>query len=244
MTLNEVLSPEEKARAVIGHNRAVAYEADLRKLEAQLAELTPCTTEGAPKLRDVMKLAGEAFSGMEVDRKEAQDPHQEKIDDIRAAYRPLTERASRVKEGARQALNIWSEADRLRLEHEAAEANRIAQEASAEAARRAQEANPFEVEETLDAAKNAAEAALEAEYVGKVAASGPRVGSASGIAKAGGQRTTWSAKVTDTKKAAAYFHKHPDVVAVLTKLASAQMRASKGVGAIPGCEPVETRNFV
>ena len=81
------------------------------------------------------------------------------------------------------------------------------------AARRAEEAN---------------EAARRAE------AAKTQVASASGGARNAALRRTWFAKLISVPLACRRYGNHPDVVAVLERLASAEVRAAKGKISIPG----------
>lgn len=237
------------AAAIIGHNRALSLWGDIGALEDRLNDLSDVTPENAPFMRDVMKDAHDMAAKLEDERKAEQKPHEEKVEEVRKAYRPLVDRSLEIKQKARHALNLFLERERLRLEQEAAAKAAIAEQEAraAEAAREELEndsgftANPI-VAENL--AKDAAEAAIDARFAMGQAKEGPKVASASGQARAAGQRVTYSAKMVDGVKLAKHFAKDPGVQEAALKAANAMMRATKGTAVIPGAEVVITRNAV
>lgn len=245
--MTDVITTEtipEAALAVLGHNSGMAHYGDVTRLEQRLGLLGDALTQTtAPLMRDVMKDAHDKAGTLEEDRKSAQVPHQERIDEIRAAYRPFTERALGVKEAARKRLDAFLAAEDLRIRNEARDAAQRVEEARQAAlkARAEAEASPFAQEGADDAAKELAELEVDQEYAQRAADNGPSVASAAGTSRAAGYRTTYSVKVLDKAKLVNKFKAHPDVIAAAEKLANAMARATKGAAPIPGCEIVETR---
>lgn len=252
MTNQPTTAPEaevipEAALAVLGHNSGTVYYADVQKLERDLAALGVDLTETtAPRMRDLMKVAHDKAGGMEEDRKTAQTPHQEKIDGIRAAFRPLVDRALAVKEAARSRLDRFLAAEELRIQQEERDAKQRLedQRKEAEATAEAAEASPFAQGPADDAAKTLAELEVDVEHAERRSAAGPSVGSASGIARAGSYRTTYYVEVVDAAKMVKGFAKYAAVKEAAEKLANAEARTSKGAKAIPGCVVKERRTAV
>lgn len=61
------------------------------------------------------------------------------------------------------------------------------------------------------------------------------------VGKVAGLKSYWEAEVTDQSAALAHYANHPDVVALILKLAKADSKASKGTAKIPGVRCFEDR---
>lgn len=61
------------------------------------------------------------------------------------------------------------------------------------------------------------------------------------VGKVSGLKSYWEAEITDHKAALAHYANHPDVVALIAKIAKADSKASKGTAAIPGVRCYEDR---
>ncbi len=56
-----------------------------------------------------------------------------------------------------------------------------------------------------------------------------------------GLRSVWRAEITDYRKALDHYAEHPDIAAVLQKLADAAARAGRGTTSVPGIKAIEER---
>ena len=156
-------------------------------------------------------------------------------------WRPVKDLLSACKPPLQLLLTKWAR----KLEAEKAE---TARKAAEEAERRAREAAAATsaattVEEKVAAAA-AEKAAAKAQKAAEVAANDrARVTSASGGARAASLRKTYAAEMTSYPIACRSYANHPEVVAVLEKLASADVRAAKGAEAPAGFRVVERETF-
>jgi hypothetical protein len=193
--------------------------------------------------RDAKKDLGDFVTRAEATRMRLQQPHTDAINVIRAAFRPLTEKAEALKGEVQRLLNAFAEAEDRRLKAEAAAAQEEALRRAREAAAAASEAeeDPFAAFELEERSRAAEIAALEADHAARVAANGPRIASAAGTARAAGFRTTYSAEVTDAKALTVHLAGHPAVQAEAIKVANTLIRTSKGAIDLPGCRIKETR---
>lgn len=156
-------------------------------------------------------------------------------------WRPVKDLLAACKPPLQLLLTKWAR----KLEAEKAE---TARKAAEEAERRAREASAAAaaattVEEKVAAAA-AEKAAVKAQKAAEVAANDrARVTSASGGARAASLRKTYAAELTSYPIACRTYANHPDVVSVLEKLASADVRAAKGAEAPAGFRVVERETF-
>jgi hypothetical protein len=188
----------------------------------------------AARLTDMIDGARKVFKAVDEERKEAKKPHDEAGKAVQAAYTPLLDRLERTVAKLKPLMAKWltkkeaeAEAERARME---AEAKRLAEEAerlAAEAAAR----NDINAEiEAEEAAKAAARMAKEA-----ARETGVNAKSATGGARTVSLREQRFAVLDNPFKAFAHFQKHPDMIALLERLATAELRASKDPGyVVPG----------
>lgn len=192
--------------------------ADLGEIDSQdRAERASDFVAGA---RKVYKVVDEA-------RKAAKAPHDEAAKAVQAAFAPLLKTVERAADTVKAMQTAWlkkmreaeeaarrAEQERIRLERE--EAERLA----AEAAARNDIAGQVAAEEALKEAEDAEKAAAK-----PVAA---RAGSATGAGRTMALRTTWRCEVEQRGPALAYYRDHPEVIALIERLASAEVRAQTG----------------
>lgn len=156
-------------------------------------------------------------------------------------WRPVKDLLAACKPPLQLLLTKWTK----RLEAEKAEVARKAAEEAQRKAREAEEA--LAAATTVEAQVAAAAAEKEAAKAQKAAAAAAsdraRVSSASGGARAASLRKTYAAELTSYPIACRTYANHPDVVAVLEKLASADVRAAKGAEAPAGFRVVERETF-
>jgi hypothetical protein len=164
-------------------------------------------------------------------------PHRKEIERIGLAYGGLRLVLETAKAMIQPKMRDWLNRKRERLTAEKkarqeAEAERLAREAEIAAAKagptvesqvRAQQAQ----ERADEAAALATEPIQRAQVRGQYS---PRARSL---------RVSWAAEVIDIVRCFARYQDHPDVLAVLTKLASAEARATHGQIQLPGCRLVE-----
>lgn len=174
----------------------------------------------------------------EFDAKSA--PHDEVLTALKAEYKPTLKEADEANKALRQAMDAFARAEQKRLDDEQ-RAKYEAERRAAEAARAAIEAQRAkQLRDDPIAALTSPEPELPMpppppEPV-KVALGG-QVGKVSGL------RSYWEAEITDHKAALAHYANHPDVVALIQKIAKADVKNAKGAITIPGVRPYEDRRI-
>ena len=195
--------------------------------------------EQAGKARDLLAKLTARIKEAEDARVAEKEPHLAAGRAVDARYKPVGAMLSACVQPIKTLLGAWLKREQARIDAEKAaaraEADRLAREA--EAARKAAEA-AGKVAAAV-AAEQAAERAQAAAVVARQAeAARPQVVSASGGARKASLRVTYAARLVNFPIACRRYANHPEVVAVLEKLASAEARAAKGAGIIPGFEIV------
>jgi hypothetical protein len=163
-------------------------------------------------------------------------PHQHEIKRIGLAYGGLRLVLETAKAMIQPKLRDWLNRKRERLAAEKArqkaEAARLAREAEIAAAK----AGP-----TVESQVRAQEARRRAEEAAALADDPVSRAQVRGqySPRARSLRVSWAAEVTDIVRCFIRYQDHPDVLAVLTKLASAEARATHGQVELPGCRLIQ-----
>lgn len=230
--------------AGIGHNTPPPYDLDAfaevqRKVDdfaltaGEWADLGKIDTEErAEKATDFIAGARAVYKEVDAARKAAKAPHDEAGKAVQAAFLPLLKVVERAADTVKTMQTAWlksvkeaeeaarrAEQERIRQERE--EAERLA----AEAAARNDIAGQVAAEEAMSAAEPAEKAAA------KPATS--RAGSATGGGRTMALRTTWRCEVENRGPALSYYRDHPEVIALIERLASAEVRAQTGEKSAP-----------
>lgn len=243
--------------AGIGHNSSdpVAKREALREQIAAFlrgldiwSERKTVTTETAPRMRDFIaglkKLAKEADEARKAEKK----PHDDAAKAVQAAWAPVLDRIDGALKVAEPMLAAYLREEQRKAHEAEMAARRAAEEAErAKAAALADAQAATRESERIEAQARAAEleAARQEAAARAAAVSAPvRVESATGLAKRAGLRTVRKARVTDIARALFHYRAHPEIGALIERLANADIRAAKGAEiAIPGIEIVETQEL-
>lgn len=199
---------------------------------AQVPEIE--TADQAGHARDLLAKLTARGKEAEDARKAEKQPHLEAARDVDARYEPLKALLSACAAPVKRLLEGWLRRERERQELEAAAARLEAQRLADEAAKAAEQAKSVAASATAQVAmQRAEEAAASARKAESVKT---QVASAVGGARAAALRRTWFAKLVSVPLACRRYGSHPDVVVVLERLASADVRAANGKISIPGFE--------
>lgn len=206
------------------------HSVDALRLEAE--RFTEVTNDNASDARDLIARTQHLGKKVEAARKEAKQPHMDAAKAVDAEFKPLKDALDDLVAALKKPLQALLIAEEKRRQAEAEAARKAAEEA----AEFAQDASEDEDEELAERAKVFAEKrqekAQQAEAMAKI---GARVESDAGIARAASLRTYRYAEVTHPMATANHYINHPDLLAVLEKLANAEIRAAKGEAVtIPG----------
>lgn len=165
-------------------------------------------------------------------------PHDEVLNALKAEYKPTLKGADEANKALRRALDAFANAEQERLVKE--------QRAKYEAERKATEAARKAIEDAR--AKQ-----MRDDPIAAITSDEPEIpipppppepvrvtlGGQSG--KVAGLRTYWECEITDHAAALAHYANHPDVVALVQKLAKADVKNAKGSITIPGVRQYEDR---
>ncbi len=239
--------------AIIGHNSKPAYDPKITDdLEAKSREFADAAgqwkesgpiadDETASQLRDF--IAGSKGLLKEIDRarREAKKPWDDAAKEVQEAFRPIADMVSRslrliepiMGEYLRRKEREAAE-EKRRIEAERRAAEKREKELREQAKRRHDVAADVAADVARKEAQNLRRAAKEA---GKVT-----VKSASGGARAATLRTQRSARITNINQVFVHYRDHPMVAELLTKLATADVRARDvDETKIPGIEIIERK---
>ena len=180
-------------------------------------------------------------AAVEKERKEKKDPHKLAGEAVDKRFNPLKQQMKIVKDLLRPIMTAWlqkKEDERQERERAAeAEAERLRKEAE-DAVKKAEEAKGDVVGNTV-AAEQAQGRAEEAQTQAKTVARSTVAIKSDYAEKRRGLRTTKRAEIRDFDRALRHYRDHPEVAALIVKLASADARAGKK--RIPGCKVIEER---
>lgn len=233
----------------LGHNSGAAPDS-LREdyLSRVRAFVSAADAHAGPAALDAQsaQLARDWVAGAKKLAKEADAARVSEKGAVDAAWRPILDRIGAALEAVNAKLEAFLEAERARQQEErraawekARAAEEAARKAAAEAAAAASLSAKIEAEQT---AREAAQAAAKLSSEADRRVTPAKIESATGATNAAGMRTVWTAMVTDTKVAAIAFCDHPDIVAAISKIAYARLRAAptvKGVKAVPDVPGVQ-----
>lgn len=197
-----------------------SLQGQIADIEASLVAVESVDASNASDVKDMIDRAKSLVKQIEVDRKEAKEPHIEAGRIVDATFAPLKTQVEEAYRAVHGMLQAWVVAEKKR-------ADRMAEEARKESARLAAEAAEQDAFMRDDDDTSVAEANTAAALAENQAKAANQVASASG-GRASGLRTYRSAEVIDGQALVAHFWEHPDVLGAATKLANAQIRAAKG----------------
>lgn len=165
-------------------------------------------------------------------------PHDTVIKALKSEYDAPVKDAESINKALREAATAYAKAEEKRLQDEQNAKHEAARKAAADAAKAMIEERAKQMRDDPIAALTSPEPELPMappppEPV-KVALGG-QVGKVSGL------RSYWEAEITDLTAALTHYANHPDVLALVLKLAKADVKASKGTAKIPGVRGFEDR---
>lgn len=249
-----------EATAEIGHNQP-EHSADFKALAERAKALTetgnkwinerPVFDAGtAPKANSFLEQLTKFSKKVEATRKKEKEPILQQGRDLDASFKALTEALTPIVKTMKERMTVYlKEQDRLRRE----EAERV----RAEAERKEKEAREaariaLEAEERANAGDNVgtdtdvvglqSDAAAKIEDAQSTAAEAEQLAQSKAkvqgdMGNARGLKTYWKATITDPDKAVNHFKRHPDVLAVVQKLADGLARSpASRHQEIPGIE--------
>lgn len=235
-----------------GHNKPPAYDEEKRAaLEAEARDFADAagewadlkeidTEERAEKANDFLAQGRNLHRRIEDVRTAEKKPHLDAGKEVDAAFSLLKD----IVESAAKKVKPLMEAFLKEQQRKADEARRAAEKAAreeaeaAEAARRAAEQRNDAVGEV-----EAQRRAEEAEKAAKAAEAPARakVGSATGMGKTASLRTVRRAVIDNDLMALRHYRHHPEVIALLERLATAEIRSKDGPNEIPGFNVIEEK---
>jgi hypothetical protein len=245
----------------IGSNSMAMHEDGAATLERELLKLakipdgvemvdwaTELTELQAAQIKDLGQKAHEKVGELDLAERAERKEFEDEIARIKGLFRPLSSRAESVKVKCRSILTAYLSAQQRKRELEAAEAIRKAKaledEALATKQAAAQSGHVFDAMDAEDAEHAAEVAEITAHHAQQMAAARPSIGSLTGFGRAASLRVTWSAKAIDGPKLVRHYAKRAEMIEAALKLASAEMRATKGQAVIPGAEAVSKQQAV
>lgn len=235
----------------IGHNSGegfaalqTAAEALVEKCE-RLAKLD-VTDDNASDLRTAAGEEPKLRKKLNDEKGVEKRPHLDANEEIEARYKRVLAKISTAAAAINKKLTDFvlakeaaQKAEAERVRKEAAEKQRIADEA-AKAAAAAAAPDPFEAFDAAEAAKEAEAAQARAAEAERTASSRVAIVGGSGV-RATSLKSFWSAEITDAALMVAHFADQPSVIEAALKLANAKMRETNGAAKIPGCKAHEDR---
>lgn len=224
---NPPIVPEEITAKAKDFNDAAKAWLDLKVIDSQ---------ERAEKATDFIDGARKTFKMIDTARKDAKKPHDDAGKAVQDAFNPLLEAITRAADGVKAMTAVWLKKENDRVAAEKAEAAKKAAAEKAEADRLAAEAaasNDIAAQVEAEAAQKAAEAAQKAAQ--KAASKVEKVGAASstGAGRKVSLRKHYTCTVDKIGPALSYYREHPDVVALIERLATAEVRGQDGEKVAP-----------
>lgn len=177
----------------------------------------------------------------EAERDAKAAPHRKALDELKAEYKPALDEAEEANWLLRQAATDFARAEEARLERERREKWEREEAAKAKARAALEEQRRQKLESDPIAALTDPAPSME----GLEAADPPndpvKVSLGGQVGRVSGLRSYWEAEIVDYEKALAHYAQHPDVRALVVKLAKAEIKASKGTAVIPGVRGYQDR---
>lgn len=202
--------------------------------------------ELAPRARDfidgVKKFARLADAARDAEKR----PYLEAGRAIDARWKGLIDAAAKIAKTVEPKLLAYMKKQKAIADAKAAEAAKAAREAE-EAKKRAEldAAQAMTASARIDAERRAAEAAAQQKAAERAASNGKvAVASATGLAKNAGLRTVRRARIDEPMRTLLHYARHSEVLALIERLANADIRAAKGAEIeIPGVTVIETQEL-
>lgn len=233
---------EENQAASIGHNGPPGPTLP-QELDAKLRDFLDAggawldleaieTKEQSQKATDFVTGARGVFKAIDEERKAQKKPHDDAAKSVQEFFAPLLKKieiaADKVK--ALQAGFLKRERDREEAERREQERKAREEAAAAEAARAAAEAR-----NDVSGMVDAEEAAKAAEKAAKAASATVKTtaASATGAGRSMALRKVYSCSVENRGPALSYFRDHPEVIALIERLATAEVRGQQGEKTAP-----------
>lgn len=165
-------------------------------------------------------------------------PHDTVIKALKVEYDAPVKQAESANEMLRKAATEFARAEEKRLQDEANAKNEAERKVVAAAAKAIIEQRAKQIVDDPVAAMTSPEPELP---MAPPPPAPVKVALGGQVGKVSGLRSYWEAEVTDQTAALAHYANHPDVVALVLKLAKADSKASKGTAKIPGVRCYEDR---
>lgn len=223
--------------AKIGHNNPPPFDQevfgdhdktvnDFMEASKQWLNMEELKNEAdAEALTDQISGLGKLVKKVDEARKAAKKPHDDAGRAVQAAYTPLIEKLKRAQTSLKEKLSVWvtarakaEEEERQKREEEAARAAK-----EAEAARAAAEANG-DISAQVEAEQKAAQAEEEAKVASRPVET--KVRSATGAGRTLSQRSVKMVEVTNVRLVFQRYQDRPEVLDLLTRLATSEVRAA------------------
>lgn len=230
----------EMNQAGIGHNSAPIVPDEITSKVQDFSDAAGAwldlgeidSIERSQKATDFVAGARKVFKEVDEARKAAKKPHDDAAKAVQDAFLPLLKTVERAADAVKKMQAEFLKRQRDREEAEQREAQAKAQRDREEAERLAAEAAARNDIAGQVAAEEAQKAAAEVE---KAASRQVKVGAAS--ATGGGRkmalRTSWRCEVENRGPALAQYRDHPEVIALIERLATAEVRAQQGEKVAP-----------
>lgn len=189
------------------------------------------------KLADYLEQCRKELKALEETRRGFKKPHEDAAKLVDARFSPLAIVLKKIGDllKPRQTKYLQDKQRRIEEERRAKEAAALKAIEEEEAAKKAASSGQGDV---IGNAVAAEEAATRATRLMAEADAAPKRAAAKGdySTRAMSLRTVWKARVADIDEAFSHFKKSPEVMELLTRLACAEARATKGEQLIPGCQ--------
>lgn len=210
--------PAEIVTKVSDFTDAAGAWLDLKEIDSQ---------ERSEKATDFVAGARAVFKEVDEARKTAKKPHDDAAQDVQDAFKPLLDKIGKAGEVVKALQAAWLKKEKAReyAEQRAREAAARAEKAAADRALAEAQARN-DVSGMVDA-----EAAQKAAAKDVKAASKPvkaQASSATGGGRTMSLRTTYRCQVENRGPALAAYRDHPEVIALIERLATADVRAQRG----------------
>lgn len=190
------------------------------------------TQEQAEKCTDFLGGAKTLWNQIDAARKEQKKPHDDAAKAVQDVFRKPLDTIDFAIKRVGQIQTLWLKAEKAREQDRKRQEQLAARKAQEDADRLAREAEARNdvagIAEAEAARKEADKAAKAAEKPAAV-----RAGSATGGARTVSLRTTYRCEVEHRGPALAHFRDHAEVIALIERLASAEVRAQQGEKVAP-----------
>lgn len=165
-------------------------------------------------------------------------PHDTVLKTLKQSYSEPVKQADLANAELRKAATEFAKAEEKRLQDEANAKHEAERKAAAAAAKAVLEQRAKQVADDPVAALTSPEPELP---MAPPPPAPVKVALGGQVGKVSGLRSYWEAEITDQTAALAHYANHPDVIALILKLAKADSKASKGTANIPGVRCFEDR---